>query len=191
MITSSNHKEIAHVKQHLHTLFSIKDLGQLHYFLGLEVTYTSDGIVLSQKKFTTELLKDNGLVGSKVAHTPLPLSCKLEPAKGQLLSDPTHYRTLVGKLNVLTNTIPDLSFTTQTLSQFMQYPRTFHLQALHHTLRYIQGTIGHGILLKVTDHLALQAYSDSDWAACPFFRRSITGYLIHFGASPISWKSKK
>ena len=73
----------------------------------------------------------------------------------------------------------------------MQRPRTSHLQALHHTLKYIQGTIGQGILLKATDHLSLKAYSDSDWAACPFSRRSVTGYVIHLGNSPISWKSKK
>ena len=73
----------------------------------------------------------------------------------------------------------------------MQKPRSPHHQAFHHTLRYIQHTIGQGILLKATDRLSLQAYSDSDWAACSFTRRSVTGYLIHFGHSSISWKSKK
>ena len=72
----------------------------------------------------------------------------------------------------------------------MQTPRTSHLQALHHTLRYIQDTIGQGILLKVIDQLSLQAYSNYDRAAYPFSRRSITGYHIYFGASPISWKAR-
>jgi len=191
MLTGSNPTEIHHVKQHLHNLFGIKDLGKLHYFLGLEISYTNDGIVLSQRKFTMDLLKDSGLDTSKVASTPLPVPCKLVADKGELLVDPTRYRTLVGKLNFLTHSRPDLSFTAQTLSQFMQKPTTIHLQALYHTLRYIQGTIGQGILLKASDHLSLQAYSDSDWAACPSSRRSITGYLIHFGVSPISWRSKK
>jgi len=73
----------------------------------------------------------------------------------------------------------------------MQQPRTSHFKALQHVLRYIQGTIGAGILLKGTDKLTLQAYSDSDWATCPSTRRSIIGYLVLFGNSPISWKSKK
>ena len=179
LITGSNSHEILHVKNKLDTLFGIKDLGQLHYFLGLEVSYTPAGIVLSQKKFTTELLKDSGLSITKTAATPLPLNCKLEPTKGELLPDPSQYRTLVGKLNFLTHTRPDLSFAAQTLSQFMQQPRTSHLQALCHTLCYIQGTIGQGILLKATDKLTLKAYSDSDWASCPFSRRSVTGYVIH------------
>ena len=133
LITGSNSHEILHVKNKLDTLFGIKDLGQLHYFLGFEVSHTPDGVVLSQKKFTTELLKDSGLSITKVTSTPLPLTCKLEPDKGDLLSDPTQYRTLVGKLNFLTHTRPDLSFAAQTLRQFMQQPRTSHLQALCHT----------------------------------------------------------
>jgi len=110
----------------------------------------------------------------------LPPNCKLEPDQGDILANPTH-RALVGRLNFLTHTWLDLSFIAQTLSQFIQKLRSSHLQALHHTLRYIQGTIGQGILLKATDQLSLQAYSDSDWVACPFFRRSITGYLTRFG----------
>ena len=98
---------------------------------------------------------------------------------------------MVGKLNFLTHTRPDLSFTAQTLSQFMQNLKTSSLQALHNIIRYIQCTIGQGIILKATEQLSSQAYSDSDWAACPFSRRSLICSLIHLGHSPISWKSKK
>ena len=90
------------------------------------------------------------------------------PNEGELLSDRTYYRAFMGKLNFLSNTRPDLSFAVQRLSQFMQQPRTTHLQALHHALRYIQGSLGQGILLKGLDHLYLQAFLDSDWAACPY-----------------------
>jgi len=150
------------------------------------VINTAEGIILSQRKFTTELLKECGPLPNTAVSTPLPLNCKLNPDDGELLPDPFLYRTLVGKLNFLTHTRPDLSYTAQTLSQFMQQPRTPHLKALQHTFRYIQGTIGAGILLKGADKLTLQAFSDSDWAACLSTRRSITGYLILFGKSPIS-----
>lgn len=73
----------------------------------------------------------------------------------------------------------------------MHKPTTSHMEALCHTLRYINYTAGQGILLKATDKLTLQAFSDSDWAACPDSRRSVTGYVMLFGNSPISWKSKK
>ena len=107
------------------------------------MSYIPQGIVLAQKKFTThKLLKDSNLSSCKSTVTPLPPNCKLSPEDGDLLLDPTYYRTTVGKLNFLTHTRPDLSFTAQTLSQFMQEPCTSYLQALHHTLKYLQGIVG-------------------------------------------------
>ena len=163
----------------------------MHYFLGMEVAYLPQGTFLSQKKFTHELLAQTGFATSTPAVTPLPLSCKLMPDDGSLLPDPTLYRAIIGKLNFLTHTRPDLSYTVQTLSQFMQAPRDSHLHALHHVLRYVNGTAGQGILLQGSDHLTIQAYSDSDWASCPSTRRSVSGYVIMLGSSPISWRSKK
>ena len=147
------------------------------------MTQTPQGVLLSQQKFTRELLRDCGLTIKRQASTLLSINCKLLPGEGDLLEDPTTYRTLVGKLNFLTNTRPDLSFTVQTLSQFLQNPRTSHLQALIHILSYIQSPANQGILLKGTNQLKLQAFSDSDWAACPNSRRSIIGYLILLGTS--------
>ena len=73
----------------------------------------------------------------------------------------------------------------------MQNPRTTHLQALHHVLAYINHIKGQGILLQATPTLTLQAFSDSDWGSCPDTRKSLTGYVLLLGSSPISWKSKK
>ena len=134
LITCSNYAEIQHVKQHLDTTFGIKDLGKLHYFLGLEVSHTEKGFFFSQQKFTRDLLRDCAFPIKNTASTPLPLTCKLLPDEGTLLNDPTTYSALVGKLNFLTHTRPDLAFTVQTLSQFLQAPRSSHLQALLHTL---------------------------------------------------------
>lgn len=77
------------------------------------------------------------------------------------------------------------------LSQFLQSPREPHYEALLHTLRYVRTTIGQGILLKASDTLTLQAFSDSDWAACPDTRRYVTCYVLLLGSSPVTWKSKK
>ena len=104
---------------------------------------------------------------------------------------PQLYRSLVGKLGFPTHTRPDLTYTVQTLSQYMQSPTKDHFQALQHTLNYVYSTAGQGILLCASDHLSLQAFSDTDWGSCIDARRSVTGYLLLFGQSPISWKSKK
>lgn len=160
-MTSTNFDVITSLKQHLHTTFNIKDPGILHYFLGIEVGYLSEGILLSQKKFTKELLIDCGLDLSKKTSTPLPTNLKLHADEGTPHSNPKFYRSLVGKLNFLTHTRPELSFVVQSLSQFKHHPRTSHLQTLHHTLRFVKHTIAQGVLLKGSDQLVLQAFSDS------------------------------
>lgn len=162
IITGSDIQAINALKSHLDTAFSIKDLGYLNYFLGIEVGYEPQGIVLSQNKFTRDLLANCEFDLSVKAVTPLPLNLKLQSDIGELMPDPELYRSLVGKLNYLTNTRPDLSYVVQVLSQYMQMPRLPYLQALIHTLRYISHTVGQGILLQATDKLTLQAYSDSD-----------------------------
>ena len=148
-------------------------------------------MILTQQKYTKDILKSSGITNFKNVVTPLPLNMKFNNIDGEKLQDATLYRSLVEKLNFLTNTRPNLSFSVQTLSQFMQDPRTTHWEALLHTLNYISSTCGQGIVLKGTDKIVLQAHTDSDWGACPITRKSVSGYLVLLGNSPVSWKSKK
>lgn len=106
--------------------FTIKDLGQLHYSLGIEINYSPQGMILTQQKYTQDLLVASEVTRFKKVVTPLPLNLKLNPTDGEILADGELYRSLVGKLKFLTNTRPNISFTVQTLSQFMQSPRTPH-----------------------------------------------------------------
>lgn len=191
LITGDDTTTITHLKAHLHSVFSIEDLGALNYFLGIEISYLPTGIAMTQHKFAQDLLKDSNVPVFKNVVTPLPLHTKLHHDSSPPFPNPTLYRSLVGKLNFLTHTRPDLSYSVQTLSQFMQTASNLHYQALLHTLNYVHSTIDQGILLKATDSITLQAFSDSDWAACLDTRRSVTGYLLLLGNSPVSWKSKK
>ncbi|XP_074327310.1 uncharacterized protein LOC141665234 [Apium graveolens] len=191
LVTGSNLAKITALKQHLHAKFTIKDLGVLHYFLGIEVSYLAEGTVLSQTKYTKEIMQLIDADLSKKALTPLPLDIRLTADDGPLFENAELYRSIVGKLNFLTNTRPDLSYTVQVLSQFLQNPRKSHYDALLHTLRYLNVTIGQGILLKASNAITLEAFSDSDWASCPDSRRSVTGYILMLGNSLITWKSKK
>jgi hypothetical protein len=110
---------------------------------------------------------------------------------GDLIADSSSYRRLVGKMIYLTITKPDLSYAVQVLSQFMDKPRTSHLDAAHRVLRYIKQSPGQGIFLSATSNIQLHAFCDADWARCRDTRRSVTGYCILLGSSPISWKTKK
>ncbi|XP_017248265.1 uncharacterized mitochondrial protein AtMg00810-like [Daucus carota subsp. sativus] len=167
-------------------MFTIKDLGKARYFLGIEINYLPSSFMMSQRKFSKDLLVTSGLELTKNVVTPLPVNLRLNSSDGDLLPNPEFYRSLVGKLNYLTNTRPDLAFTVQSLSQFMNAPRTPHPAALHHTLRYVAHTVNQGILLNSSNELKLQAFSDADWASCPESRRSITGYILLLGNSSIT-----
>lgn len=191
ILTGNDSQGINDLKLHLYKTFNIKDLGQLGFFLGIEIGYTSSGITLTQRKFTQELLKDAGIKDCSSRVTPFPLNLKLTADGGELYSDPSTYRCLVGKLNFVTHTRPNLVYTVQHLSQYLQSPRIPHFDALIHILKYVASTFGQEILLKGNEQLTLQAFSDSDWGACQDSRRSISGYVLLLGNSPVSWKSKK
>lgn len=90
ILTGNDHKEIEDTKIYLNNFFSIKDLGKLHFFLGIEVIYISDGIVLSQNKFTKELLHDTEFNKTKRALTPLPMNLKVSAQEGLLLDKTLH-----------------------------------------------------------------------------------------------------
>nr|XP_016479150.1 PREDICTED: uncharacterized mitochondrial protein AtMg00810-like [Nicotiana tabacum] len=122
---------------------------------------------------------------------PLDIAHKLHSDVGELLPKPESYKSLVGKLNFLTHTRPDLCFAVQHLCQFLKTPRVPHMAAALHVLRYLKGISTFGVFLSNSPDFSLLASCDSDWAACHESRRSVTGFCIHLGGSLLSWKSKK
>ncbi|XP_050915416.1 uncharacterized mitochondrial protein AtMg00810-like [Lathyrus oleraceus] len=191
VITGSDHASIQQLKQQLQASFHMKDLGNLHYFLGLEVHSTSKGIFLHQHKYAKDLISMAGLESANPVDTPLEVNVKYHHDDGDLLPDPLLYRQLVGSLNYLTITRPDISFAVQQVSQFMHSPRHLHLAAVRRIIRYLKGTSHRRLFFSVGISLQLSAYSDADWAGCHDTRRSVTGWCMFLGSSLISWKSKK
>ncbi|KAL6185670.1 hypothetical protein ACLB2K_041800 [Fragaria x ananassa] len=166
-------------------------MGQLKYFLGIEVARSKQGIALCQRKYALEILEDTGFLGAKSSRFLVDQNLALTQTNGELLHDPSQYRRLVGRLIYLTITRPDLVYAVHILSQFMDKPRQPHLEAAHKVLRYIKQAPGQGILLPAKGPLQLKAFCDADWARCKDTRRSLTGYCIFLGHAPISWKTKK
>ncbi|XP_057248849.1 uncharacterized mitochondrial protein AtMg00810-like [Beta vulgaris subsp. vulgaris] len=182
---------IIQAKQFLSTEFKMKDLGELKYFLGIEVDRNDQGIFLSQRKYVADLLEDYGLMDCKPLKLPMDTHVKLLTSSGDILPNPELYQRLIGKLIYLTITRPDIAYTVHVLSQFMHAPTTVHFQAAKRVLRYLAGSREQGILLASKSAAKLQAYCDSDWGGCPNTRRSTTGFCIMLGNSPLTWKSKK
>ncbi|GJY28679.1 retrovirus-related pol polyprotein from transposon TNT 1-94 [Tanacetum coccineum] len=174
LIARNDKSLINHLKISLHTKFSIKDLGSLHYYLGIEFLRNKDSLALTQRKYALDLVTYAGLLDTKPSATPLDPNKKLTPDNGALLSDPSFYKALVGKLLYLTITRPDLAFATQALSQFLQQPRATHMKALLKVIKYVKLSMGQGLIFPARNNLHLIAYCDSDWASCPFTRRSVT-----------------
>ncbi|KAK1260381.1 hypothetical protein QJS04_geneDACA002146 [Acorus gramineus] len=114
------------VKQHLQRQFEMKDLGKLRYFLGLEVASAPRGYLLSQRKYTADLIDRACLTDDRISPTPIELHAKLRPDDGEPLSDVTRYRQLVGSLVYLTVTRPDIAYAVHIVSQFVAAPRTVH-----------------------------------------------------------------
>ena len=191
IIIGSDTIGIHDIKTHLGTCFEMKDLGPLRYFLGIEVNSSSSGYSLSQVKYASDLISRAGLIDNKAVDTPLELNVKLRSTDGELVSNPTLYRQLVGGLIYLTITRPDISYVIHVVSQFMTSPRTVHFAAVLRILRYVRGTMHQGLLMSSSSKLELNAYSDSNWVGDVTDRRSITGFCIFLGDSLISWKSEK
>ncbi|KAK6161310.1 hypothetical protein DH2020_004691 [Rehmannia glutinosa] len=191
IISGNDGDSIKTFKQYLSSCFHMKDLGVLKYFLGLEVARSSIGIFLCQRKYALDIISEVGLLGGKPIGSPLDPNHRLSLATGTLLSDPECYRRLVGRLIYLSVTRPDLSYSVHILAQFMQNPRQDHWDAALRVVHYLKGNPGQGILLRADCDLQLYGWCDFDWASCPLTRRSLTGWFIQLGNSPISRKTKK
>jgi hypothetical protein len=157
----------------------------------MEATSTPEGLILSQQRYILDLLKKSNMSEAKPIKTPMSTAHTLSLLSGDPLLDPSLYRSLVGALQYLSLTRPNMSFAVNKVSQFMHRPTSLHLQTVKCILKYLKSTISYGLLLRRSSSHTLQAYSDSDWAGCPDDRKSTGGFCVFLGPNLISWSSRK
>jgi histone deacetylase 1/2 len=168
-------------------------LGDLHFFLGIEVKRTATCLLLTQAKYAHDLLAKAGMLDCKAAPTPLSPSEPLSLHEGTPLGpeDSSQYRSIVGALQYLTLTRPDLSFSVNKVCQYLHAPTTAHWTAVKRILRYVKSTSQLGITFRKSSSTLLSAFSDADWAGCIEDRRSTGGFAIFIGPNLVSWIARK
>ena len=136
LITGSSTQICQAIITALGNLFPVKDLGDAKYFLGLELYRTNDALYITQSKYIVDLLRWAKMDGAKPSSTPISTSLKLENTYGDILPDPFQFRSLVGGLQYLTWTRPDISISVNQVCQFLKEPRTHHFITVKRILRY-------------------------------------------------------
>ncbi|KAF5446008.1 hypothetical protein F2P56_031673, partial [Juglans regia] len=191
VVTASDSSIITDFISSLSATFPVKDLGSLHFFLGIHVCRTAKGLFLSQSRYISDLLQKTNMHESKTVSTSMSTSAKISALDGSSFEDPQLYRSVVGSLQYLSFTRPDISFAVNKVCQYMHSPRQSHWQAVKRILCYLKLTISLGLFFSSVSSLKLTAFSDADWAGFPDDRKSTGGFCVYFGSHLVSWGSKK
>jgi len=191
VLTASTPALLRRITERLHSEFAMTDLGDLHHFLGISITRSSEGLFLSQRQYALDLLQRAGMAECHSTSTPVDGRAKLSASEGTPVADPTEYRSLAGALQYLTLTHPDLAYAVQQVCLFMHDPREPHLALIKRILRYMKGSLSAGLHIGTGPVDKLIAYSNVDWAGCPDSRRSTSGFCVFLGDNLVSWSSKR
>ncbi|KAG8503428.1 hypothetical protein CXB51_001585 [Gossypium anomalum] len=190
ILTGNDEEEISNLKKLLNREFETKDLGKLRYFLGMEGARSKEGLVINQRKYVFDLLKETGFLGYKPADTPMEANLRFNKEDGSLV-DREKFQRLVGKLIYLSLTRPDIAFPVNLISQHMTNPTEEHMAAANRILKYLKKTPGHGLMFKKTQDRTVKIFIDSSWAGDLTERRSTSGYCTFVWVNLTTWRSKK
>eukprot|EP00253_Pinus_taeda_P008949 PITA_08949 len=171
--------------------FEMSLLGELTYFLGLQIQQKEEGIFLSQTKYLKQILKKYGMENAKPVCTPMVTGCSLSANDESAAVHQTTYRSMIGSLLYLTGTRPDIMHAVGIVGRFQANPKETHLQAVKRIFKYLQGTQNYGLWYPRDTDLTLHAYTDADWAGSVDDRKSTSGGAFFMGSRLVSWFSKK
>ena len=191
ILTGDDDVEIRQIKEALAREFKIKDLGEMKYFLGMEVARSKQGIYISQRKYILDLLNETGMLGCPPSDTPIRADKISDEVNLGKAVDMGKYQRMVGKLIYLAHTRPDIAFAVSMVSQHSHDPKQKHLDEVYRILRYLKGSPGRGLLFKKTDKQGVEIFTDADWAGDKEDRKSTSGYATFVWGNLVTWRSKK
>ncbi|KAG8498559.1 hypothetical protein CXB51_004875 [Gossypium anomalum] len=175
----------------LDTHFSLKDLGPLNYFLGIEVSPTLNGLFLSQRKYVLNLLRKAKMDQANGSPTPMVTSSILSQHTGCAIENASEYRSIVRTLQYVVITKLDIIFAINKVCQFMHRPLDQHFKAVKRILRYLQGTLDYDIRFTPAATLDVVRYPDANWGTDVDDRRLTSGFYVFLGGNPVACGSKK
>ncbi|CAL1381507.1 unnamed protein product [Linum trigynum] len=182
LLTGNSSSFLSSFRQQLADRFSLKHLGPVNFFLGIEVIPTTTGYLLSQHKYVADLLTRFQMHEANPCLTPLTSTAQLQLSDGSSAADATLYRQEVGALQYLVTTRPDVAFAVNRLSQFMHAPTSVHWQYVKRLLRYVASTRTLSLHIRCSRQpLSLRVFTDSDWAGDTDDRTSTSGFLVYLG----------
>ncbi|XP_030944830.1 uncharacterized protein LOC115969350 [Quercus lobata] len=166
-------------------------VGELTYFLGLQMKQTDSGIYINQAKYAKNLVKRFGLDHVAHARTPMAANAKLTNDPSGESVDVTLYRSMIRCLLYLTASRPDIAFSVGVCSRFQSNPKVSHLNVVKRIIKYVAETCDYGLFYNKESNQSLAGFSDSDWAGNADDRKSTTGGCFYVGANLVAWMSKK
>ncbi|GJU83054.1 putative ribonuclease H-like domain-containing protein [Tanacetum coccineum] len=192
IIFGSTKKELCNAFEKLmHEKFQMSSMGELTFFLGLQVQQKKDGIFISQDKYVDEILKKFRFTEVKTASTPIETQKPLLKDENGEEVDVHMYRSMIGSLMYLTSSRPDIMFVVCACARYQVNPKVSHLHAVKRIFRYLKGQLKLGLWYPKDSPFDLVAYTDSDYAGASLDRKSTTRGCQFLGCRLISWQCKK
>ncbi|GJY10568.1 uncharacterized mitochondrial protein-like protein, partial [Tanacetum coccineum] len=192
IIFGSTKKELCNAFEKLmHEKFQMSSMGELTFFLGLQVKQKKDGIFISQDKYVDEISKKFGFKEVKTASTPMETQKPLLKDEDGKEVDVHMYRLMIGSLMYHTSSRPDIMFVVCACARYQVNPKVSHLYAVKRMFRYLKGQPKLGLWYPKNSPFDLVAYTDSDYAGASLDRKSTTGGCQFLGCRLISWQCKK
>jgi hypothetical protein len=171
--------------------FEMSMMGELQFFLGLQIKQSKEGTFVHQAKYTKDIVRKFKMKDSKDMATPMSTTTALDANEEGEHVDQKEYRSMIESLLYLKVTRPDIQFSICLCTRFQASPRTSHRQAVKHIFRYLRHTPDFGLWYSASSSLALQGFSDADFAGCRLDRKSTFGTCQFLGSSLVSWSSRK
>jgi len=191
LFTGDDEELLGEFKCYMKKEFDMTDLGQMRFFLGIEVIQRSDGIFICQRKYATEVLNRFGIENYNSVCNPILPGQKIGKDENGTKVDATLYNQIVVSLMYLTATRPDLMFVMSLISRFMACPTQQHFATTKRVLRYLKGTMNYGVFYKRGGVSDLIGFTNSDYAGDMEDSKSTSGYVFMMSGGAVAWSSRK